>query len=805
MTLQEASKMQHAIIADVSEKSLESATADSDRFVYSNYVMPLLITFDDHTTPILPDYKRSVVKVFARAGIIDGPGVLKGLQRFDVGKVISLNGLKLDRPVNNPPDARDAEAEAPADAEARGAREALGRAARVAISEARSGLAHAVRNFGGPDPTAADSAPTVEQMIQFFIGLLESDTAYFFLDRTRIQPAGFHIGEHVFALGLTAGEEVTLEQKTFTKRQLTFEEQDEQETQFDLELSSTLSTEIQEGFSRQKSITDTWGLNVSKTGSYSSPIISDVAYGNFNTNHTIGYTKNITDADQETRNRSTKDSRTASAKVASKYRTAHKTTFKVATEQVFESTAKRVVRNPNAFTPVTMHYFKVLQRLEMTQERYGVRLGWMPFVENPAAGFFKQISDGKAKIQAEAEAALPSKPEGSSAGQVVTSGGSSTPSETHFYSEIVQAGVGAADGSMTADFPTEVPFDDGWEWDGVVANVNVEGISYRPKSKYSADVKGVPVVVKAVGGAGSALRVTVHVGAQEDAWLRRMIEFQVSARFLTKPVQSPLPTREEAAEQAAAYSLAVREWEARCDELRAEAKKAADAWEATMLRNLSPVAEIVDQLIKDKFPTQVRNTGWEIDLWQKLFDWERASYVAYPGWWSDRPLRDPMRDPSDFINASWVRLYLPVRVGMERLALRWIHRSTTSQLDAATEARFGAIEDELKKYREETFGDKLETMPPDAHGAYQEKYETIATWTDLMPTDGTHVEVVQAYSMAADAVTMNASDDASDLRHATIASREQDARLKDKAYDQLTKPASLQVTISADATSADET
>jgi hypothetical protein len=174
---------------------------------------------------------------------------------------------------------------------------------------------------------------------------------------------------------------------------------------------------------------------------------------------------------------------------------------------------------------------------------------------------------------------------------------------------------------------------------------------------------------------------------------------------------------------------------------------------------------------------------------------ERASYVPYPGWWSDAQLRDPTRDPSDFVNASWARLYLPVRVGMERLALRWIHGRTTRALDPAIEARFDVIEKDLKKYRKDRFGDETEIMDPKGDGAFREKYETIATWSDLLPTDGTHLEVVQAATMAADEMTLKDANAGSELRQAFIDSQKQDARLKAKAHDQITQPASLEVRI----------
>src|SRR5262249_16753019 len=226
-----------------------------------------------------------------------------------------------------------------------------------------------------------------------------------------------------------------------------------------------------------------------------------------------------------------------------------------------------------------------------------------------------------------------------------------------------------------------------------------------------------------------------------------------------------------------------------------DARAAAEEWERTMVRNLNPVVEMLNQLIKRSFPPNVRDEGWEIDLWQQVFDWQRASYIAYPGWWADAPLRDPTRYPADFVNASWAHLYLPIRVGMERLALRWIHGHSTNPLDSKIEARFDVIEADLKKYRETHFGDPTEAMEPTADGVFAEKFDTIASWHDVMPTDGTHIEVVQAYSNAADDVTLQQSQDAAQLRAAVIASHEQDARLKEQAVGQMSEPASVKVTI----------
>ncbi|MEE3918926.1 hypothetical protein V2I01_12315 [Micromonospora sp. BRA006-A] len=125
-------------------------------------------------------------------------------------------------------------------------------AATEALPGADSGMSY--RGAGA----AADAArrPAAE----FLAGLLQSDVGIAFLDRTRIRPVGFALGEHVYALALAPGEEAVLEQRTYTtKRELTLEEQNESEQQTDVELTSALTTELQEGFERQKSLTDTWG------------------------------------------------------------------------------------------------------------------------------------------------------------------------------------------------------------------------------------------------------------------------------------------------------------------------------------------------------------------------------------------------------------------------------------------------------------------------------------------------------------------------------------------------------------------
>ena len=65
------------ITANVSKDVLTADTAFSDRFVYSNYFVPLLVGFDSSDIPMLPFYTKKQVLQLMLAGVYD-EDVLKG-------------------------------------------------------------------------------------------------------------------------------------------------------------------------------------------------------------------------------------------------------------------------------------------------------------------------------------------------------------------------------------------------------------------------------------------------------------------------------------------------------------------------------------------------------------------------------------------------------------------------------------------------------------------------------------------------------------------------------------------------------
>jgi hypothetical protein len=746
--------MGKVIVANIDTNTLDFTTASSDRYVYTNYFVPVLVTFNDATTPILPFYKKQAILEALRYGGLDGdrlPDILKSLGLDRLWDVNAMGQANEDLPYTDP-------------------------------------------TMTGMEPPAIRPTLLGTQDTEFVAGLLQSDLGFAFFDRTCIRPMGFALGEHVYALGLAPGEEVILEQKTYTKRQLTLEEQNETERQFDLELTSTLSTEIQEGFERQRSLNDSWGLNASHTGQYQSP---EFFWGKFNASHTIGYTKNVTEAHQESSRRTVKDSQTISSKVAARYRTQHKTDFKLVTEQGTETTSKRTVRNPNRVTPITLHYFKVLQRLQLRQERYGARLCWAPSVKDPAQTFFDKILAGRQAIMAKASAGLPPLPQEPK--KVEPAGGpvQTVPVTRVNTSAPVAANKWGFSGDMRADYDVDIPFDSAFEWDGDRAFIedNLEIITRRPLDTISRWVVGTPYPTSADGA--PVLKVRVHIGA--PSWMGGPgIDLQVKARFrekITIVQQTGQDTKYN--DDLAIYRTALKEWNDKRDAAVEAAQIACDEFELQLKRGLSPVNEMVSQIIGQHFPASVRDECWEIDYWQRIFDWERASFVAYPSWWSTGQTRQPELDPSDFINASWAKVYLPVRAGMELLALRWIFgKAVAGKLRPDIEKRFQELVEDLRKFRGDTVGqpDEVPELKSECQETPQKAY-CLATWSELMPTDGTHIEVVQGATNAADTVTKQEITDAEAMRQALLASEQQDGKLKDRAYDHMTEPADVEVHI----------
>ncbi|MCA3227576.1 MAG: hypothetical protein ING40_00850 [Burkholderiales bacterium] len=632
-----------------------------------------------------------------------------------------------------------------------------------------------------PAKKVARKRPKVAQPQQQLPSLFgQGDIGLLFLERTRVRPAGFELGEHLFSLSLAPGEEVTIEQRSFSERVETYEEASERDEQKDSEMSATLATELSSSMQR--------ALNENRTESSSLGGTLGASYKGVSVSASASQQNSLATADSNTRSESLKATRSVSEKLSAKFRTQHKTSFKVSQVSRFEASQKRVLRNPNAATPIDLVYFKVLQKLELSQERYGVRYCWAPFVKSPGLVLQGAID---AKHKELTDAPVPGL-------RTVR-----TPPLPPNPAPPVERSLGMTQltrwtvwGSMRHNYQFEIVAPQGYEWD-------FDGDFVRGSLAASTATWGgradPNVYVAAVSSNGDrGVRLIIHAGVQEG-WAGATLAVDVQARFRAVP-QAPDPAyladlakwHQERAEAETANAKARDEW---TQAVNAELKK----WTSDYMKSFSPVAAAMRLLVQGiANPTQ-RDTGPEVELWNQLFDFENAGMLLYPSWWSDDAPRDPLAGPDAFINASWARLFLPIRIGRESQALRWLLNGSlvAGAPNSAIERAITQRVDDIAAYRLQNFGGPQEVsstpVPPAQCPRVTAPTVCLGQWTELLPTDGTHLEVLQAKSTAADDWTEADHVRRGQSEAAVNYDREASAKLKDAVASGAVSPSVLQV------------
>jgi hypothetical protein len=197
------------------------------------------------------------------------------------------------------------------------------------------------------------------------------------------------------------------------------------------------------------------------------------------------------------------------------------------------------------------------------------------------------------------------------------------------------------------------------------------------------------------------------------------------------------------------------------------------------------MTELLANVVNSHFPGRVRDEFVEIERWHRVFEFDGAGYTLFPGTWTGQQLPAADRRPEDFLNASWARVYLPIRVGSEQLALRLILGGTTGPLDADDERLITSLIEELDEYRLNRFGDPSELVIAAGTGAVSERVHKLATWTETVPTDGLHVESVLSATTTLDTAAEQTLADEAALRQSAIANKVIEAELKEQAATHL--------------------
>lgn len=612
------------------------------------------------------------------------------------------------------------------------------------------------------------------------LGQSASDFGVILLERTRMTPKGFALGEHLLSLSLAPGEEVTIEQKTFSERAVTYEEVTDTDEEVNAELNSSYTTEMSEALSRVMSDAKNRGFNAGGNVGFSYVVNLTVS---------AGYTDSINNAMTTTQGETVRNVMTKTEKLTSRRRAQHKITMKVSETNRFESGNKRVIRNPNQFTPIDLVYFKLMQKLDMAHERYGVRLCWAPFIPDPGAVLDHAEFAERQRLEQEIPLDLPvlrqmPLPPGAGSPEVVSS-------------QTQELGNwGSPWGDMRADYWFEIlPSSTNYIWNGVTPSITVITTGFGRRGPPGVSFVTIEPFLHADTGKQGA-RALVHAGADwGGAGAHLYIEFKLTF--------NPNPTNVNAA-----YQQALATWQQeksahdtevarRTAERNGKIESALAEWRESYMKTFDPVSSAYQLLIAKLFPQQdMRDSGFEVEMWNKIFDFEATAFQYYPAWWSNRERRRPDKPADAFENASWMRVFLPIRPGFEQQALNLVLdlRVFSTTLDPVKAAAINNVLTDLGKARNTYFGgiDEVQLVPGTPCPEARRPYVCLAHWDELLPTDGTHLEVVQAKTTALDDTSDQSVADAHQLMTARIGSQQSEGDLtttvKDKVSAATTAP-----------------
>ena len=609
------------------------------------------------------------------------------------------------------------------------------------------------------------------------LGARASDFGIVILELTRITPVGFALGEHLLSLSLAPGEEVAIEQKVYSERSVTYEDASEREEQLDVELGSSFTTELSVALTR--GLTDTRargttaGLDVGFT--YVATVTASA-----------GYSDSITSALTNTENETLRNVATQTEKLTSRRRAQHKISMKVSDTSRFETTNKRILRNPNPFTPINLVYFKLLQKLDITHERYGVRLAWAPFIRDPGVVLDEAYLAARQAIENQLPLTLPAlraRP------QPPASFGSPF-SQSSGIQELTQWGFWT---DMRADYWFDIqPGQTNFMWDGdestLSSTLNFTTTGWGPRGTPS-------VFVVRTERNGNGVRVLIHGGAGwGGAGAHLYIEFKV--RFIPDTSAADAAFQEKLQAWEAEYQAWTREVATLKAERTARVEAAVATWKAEYLKTFDQVTAAFQLLIAMMFPPEARDEGFEIETWNKIFDFDNAAFEYYPSWWSNKERRNAEKSPDAFENASWMRVFLTIRPGFEQQALNLIvdRRVYTGPTDPLKEQAISKVLKELHATRDRLFGGSSEVKLTRAEHCpkVERPYVCLGRWRELLPTDGTHLEVVQAKTTAYDDTHERSLDDTHALITARIGGQQAEGLLttsiKDRVASATTAP-----------------
>lgn len=560
--------------------------------------------------------------------------------------------------------------------------------------------------------------------------LMELDNlGLLFLERLRIRPIGHTVERAPFyELSLEPGEEATLALKSFSKRTTTLQKETEQTEERKLEYSSTFTTELQEEYERAIKESSEWGVNAKVSGEYGEAKEGKVS-GGWEGNY------GAKSSDDQTTKESSKKAETLTRKVETSQKVSHKTVVTLVTEETLEKESKQVFKNADKRTRKILMR-RLMQVLHLSYERYGVRMCWAPCIKDPGRDVRILIPDPEAfpdetkVIRDRWENATPPPELGS------------PPQEQNIPSEWNHRDGGW--GGVKEDFPLPFYIPEGYEFSEAY-----------PETRNAVNNPTVKVTGKPPVGSTGSVEIGVHLGLDHRVIGEGKVDYRIIV--VAKPTD----------QEKNKWNDIVKRWKEEqinkeineLMERKREELKDADtgAW---------PISELMRRIILDYFgDPRSFDTCKEVSNLEKMFEWENLAYELRAPWWNrDTSIKGLQSLRTTFLNASWAKVYIPIRPGSEEETISWL---LALHLISPTPLIFPNLDDieyyvrDMRQNLEPIFERSYQPGKDDAKeiegpcdvlltelgdDAWQNEYEAepgfevLNRWTVTIPTDGVDYE-----------------------------------------------------------------
>lgn len=459
-----------------------------------------------------------------------------------------------------------------------------------------------------------------------------------FLERLRIRPLG-HALERApfFQLTIEPRETVTLRQKSFSKRAASFESTLEESEEKQLEYSSTFTTELAEEYAYTTSQTESVGL--SHTGQFQ---YGTAAKGQITASHTGDYGASTTDSRTDTD--SVREAQTITRRVATTQKTLHRTVVSVATEDSLEAESIRVIENTDTRTRKILMR-RVMQVLHLSYERYGARFCWAPCLQEPGRDV-RRFVPGEEFFAAEIEAI---RDRWSTAPPPEELGPGPLPKEvcTDWTGRL-----GGGVGGMRADYMYSLVIPDGYLYESAYLELrDLDGspnVHINQTSLPAANATGV-------------VSISVHVGL--SGWPDpENVNYRLCVRAVPGEAINAQRTAAVNAWRTQQAETEIRQF---VEEKREElAGRDVNAW---------PASELMRRIISEFFLDPAQCDCDLVSELELIFEWENLSYRLSAPWWRASTQVNGLQSlRTSFLNASWARVYIPIRPGYEERAITWL-------------------------------------------------------------------------------------------------------------------------------------